>query len=68
MDPAQQNRLNRIIYQELDKTTIKYIAEPGPEKEIQMTFKSQQDYTLFCLQWNTNNVEHLQFIPLEGIS
>lgn len=69
LDASQQNRLNRMIYKELDSLpVIKYTAEPGPENEIQMTFKSEQEYTLFCLQWNPDNVEHLQFIPLGTIT
>lgn len=65
IDASQQNLLNKMIYDEMDKLpVITYTAEPGPEREIHLTFKSEQEYTLFCLQWNPGDQEHLQFIPL----
>jgi hypothetical protein len=61
----QQNSLNRLIRKQLQndiRTT--YIETAGPSGCMEITFPSVQDYTFFCMHWNTDNVEFYRFVPL----
>jgi len=62
-DRRQQSLLNKAIGHELKKNvTMPYTSQPlGKWNQLVVKFQSEQEFTMFCMQWNKDNQKHLQF-------
>lgn len=66
VDHRQQFILNREINQELKQhVTLPYTSETlGKYNQLVVKFMSEQEFTMFCMQWNKDNQKHLNFMRI----
>lgn len=66
VDHRQQFILNREINRELKQhVTLPYTSQSlGKYNQLVVKFMSEQEFTMFCMQWNKDNQKHLNFMRI----